>query len=421
MGRIRAQWYTPEIVGACDSHETDPGWLVRKGKRQMAQMAMICPTCRSENEAGKRFCSHCGRLLVEPGHDASQAQHAPLYLSQGVAAMAPISPAQSATPGDIRHARIVIRVFPADFDSSDESHARTVGEYALDGRTITIGRGAQCDIIFDGDTMTSRRHAILRCEADHYYVADLGSSNGTFVNDHEVRGPTALVHGDRVQIGQHELLFLLGQPQTITPAEYEVSDAQQPLDAPEVISAPTADAVNESRQRLTAAPAPSPSTEKYASIVKLSSDLAESASKMVAPTQQDEEAFAELRAVFLKANEALNKQVNIQSMLAERRSAALFDIRDRAASLIAALSAAHSATAPATMPIDELAALAEDVANDPNDLNRLRKMSARAGEIAQALRSAAATEAPTDQTGNSERQHVLEALADIHSIAKNRG
>lgn len=321
----------------------------------------------------------------------------------------------------MQNARIIIRVFPADFDGSDESHARTVGEYALDGRTITIGRGAQCDIIFDGDTMTSRRHAILRCEADHYYVADLGSSNGTFVNDHEVRTPTALIHGDRVQIGQHELLFLQGQPQTIAPSETTESDVRESSDAPEASAKPPEDEAGESRQRLTAAPAPSPSTEKYASIVKLSSDLAESASKMVAPTQQDEEAFAELKAAFLKANEALNKQVNIQSMLAERRSAALFDIRDRAASLIAALNAANEAPEAATTATDELATLAEDVASDPNDISRLRKMSARAGEIAQALRSAAAAEAPTDQPWNSERQQVLEALTDIHSIAKNRG
>lgn len=418
---MRAQWYTPEIVGACESHEEGPGWLARKGKSQMAHMALICPTCRSENEAGKRFCTHCGRLLVEPGHDSSQAQHAPLYLSQETSASAPSTQRQSATSGDMQNARIIIRVFPADFDGSDESHARTVGEYALDGRTITIGRGAQCDIIFDGDTMTSRRHAILRCEADHYYVADLGSSNGTFVNDHEVRTPTALIHGDRVQIGQHELLFLQGQPQTIAPSETTESDVRESSDAPEASAKPPEDEAGESRQRLTAAPAPSPSTEKYASIVKLSSDLAESASKMVAPTQQDEEAFAELKAAFLKANEALNKQVNIQSMLAERRSAALFDIRDRAASLIAALNAANEAPEAATTATDELATLAEDVASDPNDISRLRKMSARAGEIAQALRSAAAAEAPTDQPWNSERQQVLEALTDIHSIAKNRG
>lgn len=379
----------------------------------MAEMSLICPTCRSENEAGKRFCTHCGRLLIEPDFAASQSQHAPLYLSQEVPAVAPIRREQSATSGDIRDARIVIRVFPTDFDGSDESRARTVGEYALDGRTITIGRGAQCDIIFDGDTMTSRRHAILRCEADHYYVADLGSSNGTFVNDHEVRAPTALVHGDRVQIGQHELLFLLGQPKPIATPEPQPSDEQQDIGAPEP-------AARGSRQRLTEAPAPSPATAKYTSIAKLSSDLAESASKMVAPTPHDEDAFAELRATFLKANEALNKQVNIQSMLAERRSAALFDIRDRAATLIATLSAANSASESPTTSTDDLAMLAEDVANDPNDLNRLRKISARAGEIAQALRSAAATVAPTDQRWNVEREHVLEALADIHSIAKNR-
>ena len=116
---------------------------------------------------------------------------------------------------DATSARIIIRALPAEAEDSADVQAQRVGEYALNGQSITIGRTQGCDIIFDGDTLTSRRHAILRCEANLYTIADLGSSNGTFLNDLESTAPTALQHGDRILIGQHELLFLLDQPQAI--------------------------------------------------------------------------------------------------------------------------------------------------------------------------------------------------------------
>jgi FHA domain len=52
------------------------------------------------------------------------------------------------------------------------------------------------------DTEVSRRHAALRAGPDGLLIEDLGSSNGTFVNDQRISGPTLLRSGDVVTLGQ---------------------------------------------------------------------------------------------------------------------------------------------------------------------------------------------------------------------------
>lgn len=65
-------------------------------------------------------------------------------------------------------------------------------------RAITIGRGTQCDITIPG-THLSRRHAELFIQGSHLVVKDLGSSNGTFLNDKLVTDGIAY-NGDRLRL-----------------------------------------------------------------------------------------------------------------------------------------------------------------------------------------------------------------------------
>jgi pSer/pThr/pTyr-binding forkhead associated (FHA) protein len=51
------------------------------------------------------------------------------------------------------------------------------------------------------DASISRHHAHLVREGDRWRLRDLGSSNGTFLNDHQVTEVTAVAHGDRIAIG----------------------------------------------------------------------------------------------------------------------------------------------------------------------------------------------------------------------------
>jgi predicted component of type VI protein secretion system len=413
---------------------------------EMNQTLLTCPMCKRVNEVGTRFCRGCGRLLVEPNLELAESEHAPFYESQDslpvVSVMPPTEPAQPTTPINAAYARLIIRLLPPETPDAAAGGASDQGapeprvsEYALDGQNITIGRTQGCDIIFDGDTLTSRRHAILRFDANHYILADLGSSNGTFVNDIEITTPTTLKHGDRILIGEHELLFLLDQARPIVPAAQSDAPAQAPVYVPttgvltnatleEPAEASGADVVSEDASakpdagepgfgepaRATAGPAPDRATAKYASVSRLSSELAASASRMVAP-QPDDADMAAVRTRLLEASEALARQATQQTALAERRRAVLVETREHVADLLADLRGDDTV---ANSPVQHhqqigLIELVDAVAANPNDRERMYTLAQRADELAHALRAVA----PSEGRWSYERAHTVRNLEDI--------
>jgi len=74
---------------------------------------------------------------------------------------------------------------------------------------FTIGRSSRCDLFVDQEAV-SRRHAKIVHDGGAHTLHDLGSSNGTRVNDVRVT-ERVLVDGDRIQIGQTLLAFLSGE------------------------------------------------------------------------------------------------------------------------------------------------------------------------------------------------------------------
>ncbi|MCA1727296.1 MAG: FHA domain-containing protein [Actinobacteria bacterium] len=70
--------------------------------------------------------------------------------------------------------------------------------------TIQIGRAEACQIRLD-DTYSSQFHARIFSKGDEWYVEDLGSTNGTYLNQRKVTGPTPIGAGDRVKIGKSQL------------------------------------------------------------------------------------------------------------------------------------------------------------------------------------------------------------------------
>jgi pSer/pThr/pTyr-binding forkhead associated (FHA) protein len=68
-------------------------------------------------------------------------------------------------------------------------------------RPLDIGRDHGMPVALTGDTQASRRHARVSPQNGAAVVEDLGSTNGTFVNDQPIHSPRQLSPGDRVRVG----------------------------------------------------------------------------------------------------------------------------------------------------------------------------------------------------------------------------
>lgn len=66
---------------------------------------------------------------------------------------------------------------------------------------ITFGRGDGCDVSLD-DTYCSTRHARLFQRDGSWFVEDLGSTNGTYLNRVKVTAPSPIAVGDEVRVGK---------------------------------------------------------------------------------------------------------------------------------------------------------------------------------------------------------------------------
>ena len=76
------------------------------------------------------------------------------------------------------------------------------------GNTATIGRTSDNTVCLSDSPLVSRQHALVRCHDGYrYQIIDLGSRNGTFVNDQRVVMPTTLTNGARIRIAKNDLIF----------------------------------------------------------------------------------------------------------------------------------------------------------------------------------------------------------------------
>lgn len=77
----------------------------------------------------------------------------------------------------------------------------------LDRDLVTLGRGDDNHIVV-AEQATSRRHALIQKNEDGtYWIDDLGSSNGTWVNRNRVSGCVVLEDGDEIFVGDTRFVF----------------------------------------------------------------------------------------------------------------------------------------------------------------------------------------------------------------------
>jgi hypothetical protein len=156
-------------------------------------MALHCPECGFVNADGANYCQKCGSFLgareERGGGEASTAT----YRVDETGELVPVDVEKV-----VAHegAAVVIR-----------AGGGRVGEsFALDHDRMTIGRRPDSDVFLD-DVTVSRDHALLVKRGGDYYLDDLGSLNGTYVNRHRIESHR-LEDGDELQVGKFKLTFL---------------------------------------------------------------------------------------------------------------------------------------------------------------------------------------------------------------------
>ena len=148
---------------------------------------IYCPECGFQNPEAANYCSKCGALLHTPELAEQTQTFSP---DDGVDSVAELDDLGVEGPA------LVVR-----------SGGGRAGEtFVPQGERTTIGRSPDCPVFLD-DVTVSRRHAELVERDGRWFVEDLGSLNGTFVNRRRVES-SELSDGDELQIGKYRLTFL---------------------------------------------------------------------------------------------------------------------------------------------------------------------------------------------------------------------
>jgi hypothetical protein len=153
-------------------------------------VAQHCPECGFTNAEGANYCQKCGAFLA-PGEAKSDPVTATYRVGE-TGELIPVVLDDVVAQG----AALVIR-----------AGGGRVGEsFPLDGDRLTIGRRPDSDIFLD-DITVSRDHALLVKRGGDYYLDDLGSLNGTYVNRSRIESHR-LQDGDELQVGKYKLTYL---------------------------------------------------------------------------------------------------------------------------------------------------------------------------------------------------------------------
>ncbi|MBI5208669.1 MAG: FHA domain-containing protein [Elusimicrobia bacterium] len=105
-------------------------------------------------------------------------------------------------------------------------NAAVIKEIVMDKDALTIGRKADNDVVIDNPAV-SGHHCKVSVQGGTYFVEDLDSTNGTYVNEKRVK-KSGLHHNDVVGVARHALVFLEDAPAPEQPA---APPAAKPADA----------------------------------------------------------------------------------------------------------------------------------------------------------------------------------------------
>lgn len=148
----------------------------------MLEKKIVCIRCGQEIQIGRNVCQACGAPV-----ERKAAQDVDVFAAtQAEINVAPIKP-------------------PCAFLTLI-SGERAGQKYKLSQKQM-IGRD-NAEIIIR-DPRMSRSHASVEVFGTEYLLRDLSSANHTYINNEVIHQPTIMKHGDKIRVGNTELLFMI--------------------------------------------------------------------------------------------------------------------------------------------------------------------------------------------------------------------
>jgi hypothetical protein len=150
---------------------------------------VYCPECGFQNPEAANYCAKCGALLVRDSGAETTMTYTPEEGDEDVS--------EVLEDLGVKGPALVVR----------SGGGRTGETFHPESERTTIGRSPECEIFLD-DVTVSRKHAVLTQRDGQFFIEDLGSLNGTFLNRRRIESGQ-LDDGDELQIGKYRLTFLL--------------------------------------------------------------------------------------------------------------------------------------------------------------------------------------------------------------------
>ena len=152
---------------------------------------VICGNCGHRNQAGANFCSSCGRAIERVDDEPTTIT---FTIDPDPGAAIEVDPRDAGA-----HGMLVVTRGP-----------NTGSEYRLEHVITTVGRHPDSDVFLD-DVTVSRRHVEVERGTGGIVVRDVGSLNGTYLNQRRIEVDEELRDGDELQVGKFKLVFVAGE------------------------------------------------------------------------------------------------------------------------------------------------------------------------------------------------------------------
>jgi len=190
------------IVCSNCSHSNPEGAMNCEACYQPLPVSIKCPKCGEPTTSTTAFCGSCGYGL-QPDMTIVQVQQNPLPQTPTKSSSIPNVPTRQQSQNPIL------------------LHLQTQQEIELRSESSIIYIGKPNDRIppdidmssFPDSDIVSRVHAAIHIVEDKYYIEDLGSSNGTYLNQTLLKAKTRhlLKSGDRISLGKGDRVTFIFQ------------------------------------------------------------------------------------------------------------------------------------------------------------------------------------------------------------------